>query len=287
MEARELTHQLGGSWRNGSGSAACPVCQSSRRKGQNALSIGDANGKLLLHCFKHGCSFEDVANAVNLPFGDAQIDFEAQREREAKQAEYSAFKLKSARNLWSRANPIKDTKAEQYLRGRGITCDLPGTLRFVPDLYHAPSESRCMAMIGKIELTSGVHRTFLDKRGNRLAKSAKMMLGPCAGGAVRLSKGDGPLVVCEGIETGLSLLSGLLSERATVWAALSTSGIRGLALPPKPHKLVIASDGDTPGRAAAHALAERAQTSGWQVSLLPAPDGFDWNDILTNIGGNA
>ena len=44
--------------------------------------------------------------------------------------------------------------------------------------------------------------------------------------------------------------------------------------------IVIASDGDAPGREAAHALAERASALGWRVSLLPAPDNRDWNDIL-------
>jgi DNA primase len=45
--------------------------------------------------------------------------------------------------------------------------------------------------------------------------------------------------------------------------------------------LTVAPDGDAAGREAANALAERANALGWQVSLLPAPDGRDWNDILT------
>jgi len=91
----------------------------------------------------------------------------------------------------------------------------------------------------------------------------------------------GPLVVAEGIETALSLASGLLRAPATVWAALSTSGLRGLRLPFIQGKLIIANDGDEPGREAAGALAERACALGWEVSLLPAPDGADWNDVLT------
>jgi len=47
---------------------------------------------------------------------------------------------------------------------------------------------------------------------------------------------------------------------------------------------VIALDGDEPGRDAARALAERAYGLGWQVSLMPAPNGCDWNDVL---GGKA
>ncbi len=109
----------------------------------------------------------------------------------------------------------------------------------------------------------------------------KAMLGSVTGGAVRLCGGPGPLVVAEGIETALSLACGLLSGPAAIWAALSTSGIRGLRLPAQPGALVIALDGDQPGRDAARALAERAHALGWKVSMLPAPDGHDWNDVLT------
>ena len=107
-----------------------------------------------------------------------------------------------------------------------------------------------------------------------------MMLGSIAGGSVRLCENPGPLVVAEGIETALSLACGLLSAPSTIWAALSTSGMRGLRLPPESGRLIVASDGDTAGRNAAHALAERAHVAGWTVSLLPAPSGSDWNDVL-------
>ena len=126
-----------------------------------------------------------------------------------------------------------------------------------------------------------VHRTYLNPMGGKAkVDPPKAMLGGCAGGAVRLSQASGPLVVCEGIETGLSLLCGLLRGHATVWAALSTSGLRGLNLPPYPGRLTIASDGDAPGNESAHALATKAHALGWQVSLLPAPEGRDWNDVL-------
>jgi len=99
---------------------------------------------------------------------------------------------------------------------------------------------------------------------NDTLRAPKAMLGAVQGGAVRLSDGAGPLVVAEGIETALSLFSGLLRAPATVWAALSTSGIRGLHLPDTPGRLTIASDGDAAGRAAAQALATRAHGMAWQ-----------------------
>jgi hypothetical protein len=97
---------------------------------------------------------------------------------------------------------------------------------------------------------------------------------------VRLSDGPSRLVVGEGLESALSLLCGLLDGPAVVWAALSTSGLRGIRLPSQPGRLTIACDGDGPGRAAAHALAERAHGLGWQVGILDPGTGADWNDIL-------
>jgi len=174
--------------------------------------------------------------------------------------------------------------AETYLRGRGITCELPRTLRFAPNCWHGATAQRHPALIAAVQGSgaAAVHRTYLRPDGSGKAAIApdKAMLGAVAGGAVRLTQGQGPLVVAEGVETALSLASGLLRYPATIWAALSTSGIRGLHLPPQPGRLTIAPDGDTAGREAANALAERAHALGWQVSLLPAPDGRDWNDIV-------
>ena len=68
------------------------------------------------------------------------------------------------------------------------------------------------------------------------------MLGSCAGGAVRLSETGGPLVVCEGIETGRSLLCGLLDGPHNVLATLSTFGVKTLNLPKHPSELVIAPE---------------------------------------------
>jgi hypothetical protein len=132
-----------------------------------------------------------------------------------------------------------------------------------------------------------LHRTYLaaDGGGKSAVDPSKAMFGAVAGGAVRLSDVPGPLVVAEGIETALSLASGLLNRPATIWAALSTAGLAALVLPPVPSRLTIATDGDDAGRKAGYALAERASALGWKVSIMPAPDGRDWNDVLRMKGG--
>ncbi len=283
MNAQDLTHNLGGAWRGGKGAAPCPICQPERRRDQVALSISDSQGRTLIHCFKSQCNFADIILAAGGDLHSAERDTEAQADHDEKRRAYDALQLQKAQSIWDVAKPIKGTKAEAYLRARGICCEMPPDLRFIPDIHHGPSMRWCMAMVANVS-TGGVHRTFFDKRGERLKKNAKMMLGPCSGGAVRLSSGAGPLVVCEGVETGLSLMSGLLDDRLiadpSVWAGLSTSGIKALELPEKPTDLIIATDGDQAGREAGQKLAQRAADLGWSVSMMPAPDGTDWNDQL-------
>ena len=66
-------------------------------------------------------------------------------------------------------------------------------------------------------------------------------------------------------------------------AGLSTSGMAGLVLPLDPGELVIAPDGDAPGRKAANKLAKRASAAGWRVRIMKCPDGADWNDISNEV----
>ena len=286
--ARDLTIALGGRWHGRYGAAPCPICQPARRKGQTALTLADGrNGRLVLDCKKSACAFLDILAAVGLRSGDyAPPDPAtlAQREREAK-AE-AQRKAGQAKRLWQEAQPIAGTVAEAYLRGRGITCDLPPTLRFHGACWHGPTARRYPAMVAAVQGSGlpAVHRTYLRPDG--LGKAGleggdKLMLGATAGGAVRLTDGPSRLVVGEGIESGLSLLCGLLDGPARVLAALSTSGLRGLRLPPQPGRLTIACDGDQPGREAAHALADRAHALGWKVGILDPGTGADFNDILT------
>ncbi len=284
MDARQITHDLRGKWYGRYGSAACPVCQPDRQKGQNALTLTDGNGgTLLLHCKKSVCAFTDIRSAAGIAHGDYAVpDPSEVAQREVQQRVEAANRAAQAHRLWQEAQPINGSLAETYLRGRGISCPLPETLRFLPNCWH-PTAKRFPAMLALVSGTGSfaLHRTYLAPGGGKAeVQPNKMMLGRVSGGAVRLVSAQGPLVVAEGIETALSVACGLLRQPATIWAALSTSGMRGLILPKDPHRLTIAADGEKAGRDASLALAERANSLGWEVSLLPAPNGHDWNDIL-------
>ena len=285
-DAHTLTNGLKGKWHGRYGVSPCPICQPERRCDQTALTLADApDGRLLAHCKKSGCSFRVLAAALGLIAGsftapDPAIIAQRETDRRAE----AAKKGRQAQALWRGAVPICGTLAETYLRGRGITCALPPSLRFHPACWHQ-SAQRLPAMVALVQGCDlpALHRTYLrpDGSGKATVDPPKAMLGSVAGGAVRLTGSHGPLVVAEGIETALSLDCGLLRGPAQIWAALSTSGLRSLRLPAQPGPLIVATDGDDPGRAAGHSLAERAAALGWQVSMLHAPEGHDWNDVRT------
>ena len=290
IDAQTLTVAAGGIWHGRYGTAPCPVCQPERRKGQTALTLTDGTLRLLLNCKKSACAFHDIAAALGITPGSfTPPDPATLAQRDAEKRQEAAKRAAQARAIWQEAVPIRGTIAETYLRGRGITCALPDTLRFHREAWHGPTARRLPALVARVDGGAGfaVHRTWLraDGTGKAPVDPPKAMLGACAGGAVRLACGQDALAVAEGIETALSLLCGPLTGSVAVWAALSTSGMACLRLAAAPGKLIVATDRDDrgAGQAAGHKLAERAAALGWAVTMFPAPDGRDWNDVLQDM----
>ncbi|EDM73194.1 virulence-associated protein E [Roseobacter sp. AzwK-3b] len=266
-DTRTINERLSGIWCQKFGTAPCPVCQPEGGKEQNALTLADGtSGRILPNCKKSGCAFLAILAAA----GVRSVDYTspdaatlAQCECEAK-AEAAKRAAQAKRHL-GEAQPITGKVAEAYLRWRGMSCDLPPTLRFYPDCLHGPTAESYRAMLAAVQGSdvAAVHRNYLRDDGSGKAEIApnKMMLEN-SGGPVRVTKAQVPLVVAEGIETALSLAS-------------------GLCLPPSPGRLTIATDGNAAGADAGRDLAERAHANGCAVSMLPAPKGRNWNDILT------
>jgi len=278
--AHELTDALNGKWYTSYGMALCPAHDNRHTP---ALSIGTGNdGKLLIKCFA-GCSFFEIKDALErLGFWRHESDAAVSRLYQKKNLNNSI----RARRIWDASVTAGGTLAEKYLRQRKITARIPSSIRFNKSCWHS-SGTYLPAMISKISGAQdfGIHRTFLDASGSKTSLNPqKAMLGTASGGYVALSNSRNNLLVCEGIETGLSLLSGLVSPAPTVWACLSTSGLKNLNLPQNLNHLIIATDGDIAGRQAGRFLAERAVKLGTQVDMLHAPDQSDFNDVLTALG---
>jgi putative DNA primase/helicase len=201
--------------------------------------------------------------------------------------------------IWQAAMPAAGTLVETYLASRGLHLQPPPTLRFHAGLPH-PSGGIWPAMVALVTRGSddtplavhrtflssdsggnpiGIHRTFLAREGNGKApvEPAKMMLGPCRGGAVRLGPIGDQLMIAEGIETALSAMQ---ATGQAAWAALSISGLRTLGLPDAVREVIVLADGDEPGEAAARDAALRWKREGRYVRIARPPRGFDFNDVL-------
>jgi hypothetical protein len=289
-DARTITLALHGRWCGSYGIALCPAHDNRHTP---ALSLANGHdGKLLAKCFA-GCSFIDIIKVLR-GLGILGLNGQAHtpnpaevaRQHEVDKAERRR-RIAQAKRIWDESLQVSGSLAETYLLGRAITISAPETLRFHPRCWHSPSARRHPALIGKVERQGklvGIMRTYLDPDGVKARfEKPKMALGVCAGGSVRLFGAAGSLVVCEGIETGLSLLEGLQGRSDGVWACLGTEGLKSVHLPDNTGDLVIAADGDKPGLDAARDLAGRAVALGWSVRLMSAPEGLDWNDVARGI----
>jgi phage/plasmid primase-like uncharacterized protein len=132
----------------------------------------------------------------------------------------------------------------------------------------------------------GVHQTFIrpDGSGKADVDRPKAMLGRAAGGAVWLALAAETLMVAEGIENAISAMQ---MSGMPAWAALSTSGMIGLVLPPVVRTVVILVDNDINGAGeyAARTAAQRWLVEGRRVRLvMPPTPGTDFNDVLRGRG---
>jgi putative DNA primase/helicase len=165
-------------------------------------------------------------------------------------------------------------------------------VRFHTGLKH-PSGGIWPAMIALVtrgvdDMPIAIHRTFLARNGTGKApvEPQKMMLGPCRGSAVRLAGVSDLLMVGEGIETTLSAMQ---ATGLPGWAALSSSGLRGLVLPPTVNAVIILADHDRNGAGehAARVAAERWVAEGRlvRIAMPPKPD-TDFADMLVGRSSN-
>ena len=264
--------------------ARCPAHDDSTP----SLSIRETrDGKLLVHCHA-GCEQTAVIAALQerglwAPGSvNCEHRYDARSDRTSNRDD-DKLRTANALQLWCAGRPTDETLVQVYLRSRGIRIALPGTIKFHSGLKHRTGRiwPAMIALVtqGCDNRPMGVHRTYLarDGRGKAAIEPNKMMLGPCRGGAVRLAPAGDPLMIGEGIETCLAAMQ---ATGHGAWAALSTSGLRTLDLPPAVQDVIVLADGDAPGEAAALAAAARWRHEGRRVRIARPPQGADFNDVL-------
>ena len=201
----------------------------------------------------------------------------------------------AARRLWRACRPLNGTRAEAYLRARGLAaCRFPA-LRFHPALAYRDDARwrRFPALVAAVTnargTLEGVQRTWLHPGRPAKAPVAqpRKALGRVHGHAVRFGApgGDGAtLLVGEGIETVLSLVTAVPALHAA--AALSAGSLAAFVPPPGAARLLIACDADAEGQHAAAGLQARALAQGLAATVLTPAHG-DFNDDLAALGPRA
>lgn len=145
---------------------------------------------------------------------------------------------------------------------------------------------------------TAVHCTFLDPLGPRklpvgAEENAKMMFGEAKGSMIRISHGpEGeppetarvghPLVLCEGVEDGLSLALALPDAR--VWAAGSLSAMASAPVwLPCVSLIVVAQDNDWHSKTAEKQFDQVIATlaaAGKPLTTISSHVGKDFNDLI-------
>lgn len=207
---------------------------------------------------------------------------------------------------------IKGTPAELYFNARGIDFNVlkrfPGAIRFSPNC-HFETDRRTgqkitlpavvTAITGNDGKFVGVHRTFLEQIDGEWKRKAKKVLGSFAGGSIRLWRGktgapidklgsikrddiDETLIICEGIEDGLSIAMACPEYR--IWTSISVSNMRNITIPEHIRTVIIAGDNDGDGAIATKQVENAADSfirAGKVVKIARPKNAHDYNDALT------
>ena len=261
LSIRQIADVLGGDVIAGN-RVLCPGPGHSRR--DRSLAVTFLDGRFSVKSFA-GDDWRDCRDHVKGMLGlsdDRPVPFKAVPQVDPDRLR----RQKTAADIWARAKPITSTLAETYLAFRGLSYS-GDALRFYPG-------ARAMIALITDAITGepiGIHRTFLDRDGNR---TDKKMLGAAAGGVVRLSPDDEvttSIGIAEGIETALA------APFRPIWASLSAGGMKSFPVLPGVTSLSIFADQDRAGLEAANACGKRWHEAGREVTMV-APVVGDFAD---------
>lgn len=247
----------------------------------------------------------------------------AAKARAVEAAKRAAAELKRARgvaqHVWINAEPLRPTTrtrpgcdGARYLEARGIDFAQLGrdvrAIRFSPrekwvgkggDEHYGP------ALVSAMTLANGdfasIHRVWIDpaRPGEKAELDPPRKMWPeSEGAAIRLWRGAGffaendatakglscPLVLCEGIEDGLSIA--MMTPEFRVHAAGSLPGLTSYTPPPCASEIIVAADNDWDKPQALALLARaiaRLKEFGKPVRVARSPDGKDFNDLLRGV----
>lgn len=185
-----------------------------------------------------------------------------------------------------RSESLVSTPVLAYLRHRGITATPPDCIRYRQYAYRQFGAMVALATDEAGEVLA-LQQVYLTAEGRKapvkvVKRTNKAVEGWAERAAVRLP-GREPLVLCEGVETALSVWQATGQE---VWACLGISNI-GRAPVPANATVIVARDGDLPGSKAEGQMARASSMlaqRGMTVLLATPPEEQDFNDVLVREG---
>jgi hypothetical protein len=286
-DAATIAHALGGKSTSIGFMCRCPVPSHGNGKGDRhpSLLVKDGDSAPLLKCFA-GCDVRDVL--VELRRRGILENAKATHASHSEHVPNLPAKIEhipdpEAIALWGGAAPAGGSIVEQYLRARGITIEVPPSLRcgggHYLDRYQFPT--MVAAVQAPDRRTIAVQTTLIDPRGDRKAqvRLPRKTTGALGAGAVRLGPAGATLGLAEGVETALSAMQ---INGVPVWACLGSFRMCRVWIPDVVQELHLFGDNDDPGRdaveRAAHAHRHRRVVIHFPPDQCP-----DWNDALIGV----
>lgn len=183
--------------------------------------------------------------------------------------------------IYSNAVSLQGTPAAAYLNYRGLQQtnawdDLRAAiLRYPYRGWHPALVAPMRSLDGSIV---GLHRTYLTPNGRKLdVTPPRLTLGRVRGAAIQLEYPSDKLIICEGLEDGLTLHQEL--DGHPVWVAGGASFMRTMSIPETVRLLIIAADNDAAGEHAAIRAADAHIRNQREVRIMrPDPRFKDFND---------
>jgi putative DNA primase/helicase len=324
------TRRGGAEWRWGSKGSMSLVIAGAKRGQWYNHETGEGGDLLTLIMACHKCSFVEALKWAAEFTGvavthDAMPDAETeeaerrrqerQRQREQQQAQNVAdeqYRVHEAQKIWQRSEPVNDL-VERYLSmERAIPRPdggWPDIVRFLPERiingYELDDAGTTIwretagALLMPATLSDGtlraVQRVYLDANAANLLFSnghkIKLTRGPLKGAVARLpGPSDGPLLLAEGPETGLSAWSATQYETHIAFGSNCNH-----TQPPLGRRVVLCRDDDPVNSPADHTLnrlvAEWRRAGADVVVATPWParhsNRSDFNDVMKTGGPDA
>lgn len=248
---------------------------------------------------KDGMTFREAVETL-LGSSFPVIGEEERAKRKAQAEREMTARIELALSILSASTPALGTPAQVYARSRGITMDLPETVRFVmtprwrdPETGEVGRDYPAMAcalqdvtgaIVGVqcVFLADGGRRKYSRVKADGTKAKAKLSYGAVIGSAFRIGPPSNHIVICEGPEDGLTLRQELPDK--TIWVACGTEMMPRVGIPPEVERITLAGDNGDAGRRAVDLATAAFMKDGIAVNAIyPDAEFKDWNDQLRGV----